>query len=462
MSGEGEVSEASTNLVYVCDQWEIDLGRRELRSRGIPVPLGGRAFEIVTVLVQSAAQLVTKDHMMERVWPGAIVGEGTLHVHISAVRKALGQDRAMLKTVSGRGYRLLGSWTPWQRGGTAPPLYCPLTRTPGAPPAGNFPPLITRLIGRAAAAQSIRDLVSAYRVVTLTGPGGIGKTSLAIKAVRYLLSDFKDGGWLVELASLSDPGLVPSTVAATLGLQLTGEISAESVARAVGRRHLVLVLDNCEHVIDAAANLAETFTRLCPRTTIVATSREVLRIDGEAVYRVPPLDVPAVGQAAPDYIMQYSAIELFVARTKALNAGFIPHAEDLASIAAICRHLDGMPLAIEFAAARAAALSVQGVAAGLRDRFALLTAGRRTALPRQRTLRATLDWSHELLPDTERRLLRRLAVFAGGFTADAAAAVMTDTGLDAATVADCIANLVRKSLIALDPTPGVTRWYLLE
>ena len=161
-------------------------------------------------------------------------------------------------------------------------------------------------------------------MVTLTGPGGIGKTSLAIKAVRYLLPDFEDGGWLVELASLSDPGLVPSTVASTLGLKLAGEISAESVARAVGGRHLLLVLDNCEHVIDAVANLAETFTRLCPRTTIVATSREVLRIDGEFVYRVPPLDVPALGQAAPDYIMQYSAVELFVARTKALNAGFSP------------------------------------------------------------------------------------------------------------------------------------------
>jgi putative tryptophan/tyrosine transport system substrate-binding protein len=171
------VSEASANLVYACDQWEIDLGRRELRSRGIPVPLGGRAFEIVTVLVQSATELVTKDHMMERVWPGAIVGEGTLHVHISAVRKALGPDRAMLKTVSGRGYRLLGSWTPQHREGTAPSVYSSLTRTPGTPPANNFPPLITRLIGRAAAAQFVRDLVSAYRVVTLTGPGGIGKTS---------------------------------------------------------------------------------------------------------------------------------------------------------------------------------------------------------------------------------------------------------------------------------------------
>jgi predicted ATPase/DNA-binding winged helix-turn-helix (wHTH) protein len=456
------MSEASANLVYAYEQWEIDLGRRELRSRGIPVPLGGRAFEIVTVLVQSASELVTKDHLMERVWPGVTVGEGTIHVHISAVRKALGPDRGLLKTASGRGYRLLGNWTPQQREGTAPPVYSSLTRTSGAPPANNFPPVIKRLIGRAAACQFVRDLVSAYRVVTLTGPGGIGKTSLAIKAVRYLLPDFEDGGWLVELASLSDPGLVPSTVAATLELKLAGEISAESVARAVGGRHLLLVLDNCEHVIDAAANLAETFTRLCPHTTIVATSREVLRIDGESVYRVPPLEVPAPGQAAPDYIMQYSAVELFVARTKALNAGFSPHAEDLASIATICRRLDGIPLAIEFAAARAAVLSVQGVAAGLRDRFALLTAGRRTALPRHRTLRATLDWSHELLPDGERQLLRRLAVFPVGFTIDAATAITTDTGFDASAVLDGIANLVAKSWVALDKSGGNARWALLE
>ena len=456
------MSEASANLVYVCDQWEIDLGRHELRSRGIPVPLGGRAFEVVTVLVQSASEFVTKEHLMDRVWPGATVGEGTIHVHISAVRKALGADRGLLKTASGRGYRLLGDWTPQQREAAAPPVYSSPVRNAGAPPPNNFPPLISRLVGRAAAAQFVRDLVSAYRVVTLTGPGGIGKTSLAIKAVRYLLASFEDGGWIVELASLSDPGLVPSAVASTLGLKIAGEMSAESVARAVGGKHLLLVLDNCEHVIDAAANLAETLTRLCPRTTIVATSREVLRIDGESVYRVPPLDVPALGQAAPDTVMQYSAVELFVARTKALNAAFTPTAEDLASIAAICRRLDGIPLAIEFAAARAAAISIEGVAAGLRDRFALLAAGRRTALPRQRTLRATLDWSYELLPDSERRLLRRLAVFAGGFTVDAAAAVMTDTGSDASAVLDGIANLVAKSWVTLDKSGGGARWALLE
>jgi predicted ATPase/DNA-binding winged helix-turn-helix (wHTH) protein len=456
------VPELSANLVYACRGWEIDLGRRELRSRGIPVPLGSRAFEIVTVLVQSASGFVTKDHLMERVWPGAIVGEGTIHVHISAVRKALGPDRSLLKTASGRGYRLLGSWTPQQREGLAAPVELPLTRTVEGPPQNNFPPLISRLVGRAVAAQFVRDLVSAYRVVTLTGPGGIGKTSLAIKAVRYLIPDFEEGGWVVELASLSDPSLVPSAIATTLGLKLGGEISAESVARAVGGRHLLLVLDNCEHVIDTVANLAETFTRLCPRTTIVATSREVLRIDGETVYRVPPLEVPTTGQVAPDQIMKYSAVELFIARTKALNVGFSPSAEDLASIGLICRRLDGIPLAIEFAAARAAVISVQGVAAGLRDRFALLTAGRRTALSRHRTLRATLDWSHELLPDAEQRLLRRLAVFPAGFSVDAAAAVMTDVGFAASAVLDGIANLVAKSWVGLDKLGDAPRWNLLE
>ncbi len=319
-----------------------------------------------------------------------------------------------------------------------------------------------RLIGRAAAMRQVRDLISAYRVVTLTGPGGIGKTSLAIEAARPLISGFSDGGWFVELASLSNPDLVPSTVASALGLKLSGEVSAESVARAVGTKHLLLVLDNCEHVIDAAANLAERFVRSCPRIAILVTSREVPRIDGEAVYRVPPLDVPVPGQETADHVLGHSAVELFVSRMNALDAGISPRADDLASVAAICRRLDGIPLAIEFAAASAAALGIAHVAAGLRDRFALLTGGRRTALRRHRTLRATLDWSHELLPEQEQRLFRRLAVFQGGFTIDAAAAVITDTRLGGAAVMDGIAALVMKSLVALDTTQGAARWYLLE
>jgi predicted ATPase len=396
---------------------------------------------------------------MQRVWPGTTVGETTLHVHISAVRKALGQDRHLVKTAQGRGYRLLGAWA--ARDSKEPPAL-QHRRISAALPPTNFSPLVMRLIGRSEAVQRVRDLISAYRVVTLTGPGGIGKTVLATKAVHGLMADF-DSAWFVELASLSDPDLVPTAVATVLGLKLSGEkISAEAVARTVGDTNLLLVFDNCEHVIDAAANFVETFVRMCPRATILATSREILRTHGEYVYRVPSLQVPPPDEEEPDQILNHSAVELFIAKTKASDSDFSVQAAMLPVIGAICRRLDGIPLAIEFAAAGAMTSGVQQVAAGLRDRFALLTRGRRTALPRHKTLRATLDWSYELLPEVERQLLRRLAVFLGGFTVDAAIAVTNDTGLDAPAVIGGIANLVAKSLVVLDNSDTGTRWSLLE
>ena len=446
--------------VFVSGECEIDLARRELRVLGSPVPVGARAFEIVEVLAQSAGELVTKDELMNRVWPGAFVNDNALQVHISAVRKALGPLRTVLKTESGRGYRLLGSWTTRDQGPArvAPQQLRVFEATPGT----NIPAVAAGLVGRSTAIQRLRDFVSAYRVVTLTGPGGIGKTALALEVASGLLGEFEGAVRLVELASLSDPDLVPTAVASVLGLKLGGEeISAQAVARAVGETNLLLILDNCEHVINAAATLVETFVRRCPRTTIVATSRETLRIDGEYVYRVPPLEVPTGDEKEPDQILGHSAVELFIARAKALDSDFSPHSETLLSVAAICRHLDGIPLAIEFAAARAAILGVQPVAAGLHDRFAVLVAGRRTALPRHRTLRATLDWSYELLPEAERLLLRRLAIFAGGFTLEAAAAVIEDSE-NLPSIADGISNLITKSLVMLDHSSSVGRWRLLE
>jgi predicted ATPase len=410
------------------------------------------------VLAESAGKLVTKDELMDRIWPGAIIMENTLHVHTAAVRKALGPHRHLLKTESGRGYRLLGEWSVQRQGAAMPPAGLQRIYVPGETPGSNLPLTVTRLVGRSAAVRRVQDLVSAYRVVTLTGPGGIGKTSLAIKVGRRILGEFADGGWLVELGPLSDPALVPSTVAAVLKLKLTGEISAEAVGRAIGDQNLLLVLDNCEHVVDAVATMAEMFVRLCPRVTILTTSRETLQIEGEHVWRVPPLDVPAEGISESSHILTHSAVELFVARLKVLDADASSHAHDPRAIAAICRHLDGIPLAIEFAAARAVSLGIESVAAGLQDRFALLTSGRRTAVPRHRTLRAMLDWSYELLTESERVLLCRLAVFSGGFTLDAAAAVMPDPS----GVLDGIASLVVKSLVSLDHRATSTRWYLLE
>ncbi len=450
-------------LVYASGECEIDLARRELRVLGSPVPVGGRAFEIIEVLAQSAGELVTKDELMNSVWPGAVVMEATLHVHAAAVRKALGPYRGLLKTESRRGYRLLGEWTVRRHDAAKPPVGRQQIRITPEPPATNFPATGTRLIGRSAAVQRLQDLVSAYRVVTLTGPGGIGKTTLALQVARRVLSEFRDGGWLVELASLSDPQLVPSAVAGVLGLRLESNvISAEAVARAVAGRSLLLVLDNCEHVIDPAATLAETFVRLCPRTIVLATSRELLRIEGEYAYRVLPLEAPTIEQVDASQILGHSAPELFISRAKELGSDFSSHTDSLTMIAEICRHLDGIPLAIEFAAARAATLGIERVAAGLRDRFTLLTNGRRTALPRHRTLRATLDWSYQLLSDTERLLLRRLAVFSGSFSLDAINAVTNRGEASEAEIADLVANLVAKSLVTLDFARDAGYFRLLE
>ena len=453
----------SVRPVYASGECEIDLARRELRVLGSPIPVGGRAFEIIEVLAQSAGELVTKDELMNRVWPGAVVMENTLQVHAAAVRKALGPYRGLLKTESRRGYRLLGTWIVRHHDAARLPVGLRPFGIAAKGPATNFPATVTRLIGRSAAVQRLQDLVSAYRVVTLTGPGGIGKTTLALKVASHVLGEFTDGGWLVDLASLSDPDLVPSAVAGVLGLRLGSKtISPEVVARGIARKRLLLVLDNCEHVIEAAATLAEAFVHRCPGATILATSREVLRVEGEYAYRVPPLEVPTMEQVDEDQIRSHSGPELFLARAQELGSDFSSHVQGLHTIAAICRHLDGIPLAIELAAARAATLGVEQVAAALRDRFAVLTSGRRTALPRHRTLRATLDWSYDLLTGAERLLLQRLAVFSGGFSLEGANAVASRSGASEAEITDGVANLVAKSMVTSDISGCAAFFRLLE
>jgi predicted ATPase/DNA-binding winged helix-turn-helix (wHTH) protein len=449
--------------VYESGEWEVDLTRRELRAHGVLVPIGGRAFEILEVLVQSAGELVTKRDLMDRVWPGAIVEDNTLQFHISAIRKALGPDRGMLKTASGRGYRLVGGWV-LRRENTSSVDAIDLepVRSTAEPFQTNVPAAGFELVGRSIAVQHLHDLLSAYRVVTLTGPGGIGKTRLAFEVARGLFPNFQGDVRLVELISVSNPVLVPSAVTAALGLELGGdEISAESVARAVGSKRLLLVLDNCEHVIDAAAKLAETIVSMCSRTTILATSREILKIQGEYVYRVAPLDVPLANEE-PGNILAHSAVQLFVATTRALHSEFSPDRESLPAIAAICRRLDGIPLAIDLAATRVATLGLQQVAAGLDDRLGMLTAGRRTALPRHQTLRATLDWSYELLTELERVIMRRLSIFAGDFTAEAARLVAAGSEITALEVISSLANLVTKSLVTFEGGSAIGHYRLHE
>jgi predicted ATPase/DNA-binding winged helix-turn-helix (wHTH) protein len=436
-----------TRPVYASGACEIDAARRELRVHGAPVPLGARALEIIELLAQSAGELVTKDELMNRIWPGAIVTENTLQVHTVAVRKALGPYRSLLKTESRRGYRLLGEWTVRQHRASRPPIGLQRSEAAERVAATNIPAPVMRLLGRAASVQRLQDLLSAYRAVTLTGPGGIGKTTLALKVARKRLGDFPDGVWLVELASLSDPVQVPSVLAGVLKLGLRADaVAAEAVARAIGENQVLLVLDNCEHLVGAVATLAETILALCPHAAILSTSREILRIQGEHVYRVPPLDVPTPAHVDAEQILQHSASALFIARAREAGADLVATANHAAMIGAICRHLDGIPLAIEFAAALAPTLGIEQVAVGLRDRFGLLTSGRRNALPRHRTLRATLDWSHQLLTEAEQTLLHRLAIFVGPFSLQAAVAV-ADPDTPETDIAHGIANLVGKSLV---------------
>jgi predicted ATPase/DNA-binding winged helix-turn-helix (wHTH) protein len=458
------MSQRRSHVVYEAGRWQVHLGRRELLTCGVPVPIGARAFDVMEVLVRSANELVTKDALMDRIWPGATVGENTLHVHISAIRKALGRDRAMLKTTSGRGYRLLGDWAVRQDGKAEEPmdLFEPV-RGPTRIFRTNLPGSALDLIGRTIALRQIQDILSSNRVVTLTGPGGIGKTALALQVANRVRPTFEGDIWLIELASLSAPDLVQTTSAGVLDLDLSGdEITAEAVARAIGDRPVLLVFDNCEHVIDATARLVETILRLCGRASVLATSQEPLRIAGEHVYRVLPLEVPRHGWGEPDDILEQSAVQLFVARLQALDLTFVASRKNIHLIAAICHHLDGIPLAIEFAAARAATLGVQYVASHLQNRFGLLTSGRRAALPKHQTLRAALDWSYELLSDAEQSLLGRLAIFDADFTLEAVTTVISGAGYPEATVLEGIANLVVKSFVIMNRSPSGDRWALPE
>jgi predicted ATPase/DNA-binding winged helix-turn-helix (wHTH) protein len=451
------VTEQSQSLVYAYGGWEIDLSRRELRLRGTQVAVGSRAFEIIETLVRADGGLVNKYDLIGKVWPGLTVEENTLQFHVSAVRKALGADRNLLKTVSGRGYRLTGKWAPVLETTSQSPIGTALS---GEKHRTNLPLASAPLVGRKAALHELSKALQLHRTVTLTGPGGIGKSALAIEMGRLVFPTFSGDCMLIELASLTSASLLPSAATHALGLRLGGdEISFEAVAHAIGPKKLLLILDNCEHLIDAAARFAHTLVCMCPNASILATSREALRIEGEYVYGVPPLEVPPPDFEEVSKAEEYGAVQLFLARMGAVNLGLTTKRDDVTLIVDICRSLDGIPLAIEFAAARAAALGLEEVAARLDDRFRLLTSGRRNALARHQTLRATLDWSYELLTEHERRLLRRLGVFVAGFTLDAAIFIMKDTDLADSEVVEQLANLVAKSLVAVE---GSARWRLLE
>src|SRR2546425_1347957 len=424
--------------------------RRELIADGKPVTLGGRAFDTLLALIDAGGSVIDKDLLMRRVWPDRIVEENNLQSRSSARRKECADYGDMIRSVAGSGSQFTAEIRP-------------SAASPPSAPRANLPEPVSELIGRDASLREVVELVTRQRLVTLTGAGGIGKTRLSLEVARQLLPTLPDGVGLAELGPLTDPQLIPITVGAALGLTpVSGTVSVESVAAALSGKHVLVLLDNCEHLIEAAARMAEALLRASHIVCVIATSREPLRAAAEYVYRVPPLDVPDENNLDADDVLRHGAVRLFVARAHAAEPRYVPDRRLASTTAAICRRLDGMPLAIELAAARIAAFGVEGVASRLADRFRLLTGGSRTALPRQQTLRATLDWSHELLSEPERVVLRRLTVFAGSFTLDAAAAIAASREIAGADIDECVANLVAKSLVSADVGGGVTSYRLLE
>jgi predicted ATPase/DNA-binding winged helix-turn-helix (wHTH) protein len=442
---------------------------RRLLADGKPANLRPRAFDLLLALVEAAGSVVLRDVLIERVWQDRTVTENNLQVQIAALRNALGPDRDLIRTVAGRGYQFTGRIEASRLAAAAEPSM-PSVNTPAAPresPQTNVPEAVSELIGRKAELDGILALARAHRLVTLIGAGGIGKTRLALETARHLQPEFADGVWIVEMSTVCDPAQVPHAVAIAMGLPPSAAVDVEQVALSIDARETLIILDTCEHVIAAAAEMAEALLRRSSGVRVIATSREPLGAYDEWVYRIGPLGMPPADETA---LVGSDAVSLFVARAQAINVDFSAEQPVMAAIATICRKLEGIPLAIELAATRAATLGVHALASRLDDHLKLLTCGRRTALPRHQTLRATLDWSYQLLSAVESTVLGRLALCSGEFDLGEAHEIAAEAGLTPAQAIEALVNLVAKSLVSAKTVdgktsyrlPGITRAYALE
>ena len=423
-----------------------------------PVPIGARALDILVTLVERPGDVVSKNELIRRAWPSVFVEEGNLRTQVAIVRKALRDgeaDARYIVTVPGRGYRFV---SPVSR---APEGEVASASARSSPPASHVPLRLTRVIGREENISEIAGRLSQRRFTTIVGPGGIGKTTVALAVAEQQTSFYEDGVCLIDLSSLIDPSTLPGTLAAKLGVSIASRDMMPRLAAHLRDKHLLLVLDSCEKFVEAAAILAEGLLKETLALHILATSREPLRAEGETIYRLSPLTTPtSAGRLSAEEALSFSAVELFVERASSVDT-FALIDDDAPIVADICRQLDGIALAIELAAVRVSTLGVKGIAAYLKDRLRLLTRGRRTALPRHQTLEATLDWSYEMLSPPQRTMLRRLAIFAGRFALGGARAIAADNDQQAEDVLDVVDELVSKSLVSADVGGGAERAYRL-
>ena len=435
---------------------------RQLLVDGEPAKLGARAFDLLITLAERRDRVVSKNELLDVVWPGLVVEENNLQVHISALRKLLGPSA--IATVPGRGYRFTAPLEGAANDARPATTTLPKAASAAAPLPGNLPAPSEPLYGRDQPLAALGQLLAEHRLVTIAGAGGIGKSRLALSAAweaQQARAGCPDGAWLVELAPVSDSGLVASSIACALGVSLDAPAGPEQLATRIGDRRLLLLLDNCEHLVAGAAEVAAMLLRACPAVRLLATSQEPLKLAEEHLLRLGPLEVPAAGDSPSAPGAGDAALELFAARARAANPCFTLDADNRAAVADICRRLDGIPLAIELAAARWSLLGIDGLRQRLNDRFRLLTAGNRGAPRRQQTLLAAIEWSHALLSADEQLVLRRLGIFHGGFGLDAAQQVAADALHDDWAVLDHLGALVDKSLVIVDAGEP-PRYRLLE
>ena len=428
---------------------EIRPAERQLLVDGRPAAVGARAFDVLLALIDRRDRVVTKDELFDIVWPGLVVEENNLHVQVSTLRKILGAQS--VTTIPGRGFRF-----------TLPIDFADTGASALAPRKNNLPAQLNSFIGREREIAEVEELLGGARLVTLTSVGGTGKTRLSLQVASRLADDYPGGVWFVELAPIADESRVPQALASVLEVkEEAGRPVAEALVKYVRDRRMLIILDNCEHLVQACAELAKQLLQAGEQVKILASSREPLHVAGEMVYQVPALALPNWHpKVALDALTQCDAVRLFVDRTIAVQPGFQVDAQNASAVAEICRRLDGIPLAIELAAARMHAFSAETIAARLGDCFRVLTGGDKTVLPRQQTLRASIDWSYDLLAIPERVALRRLAVFAGGWSLEAAEAVCAGGDVEEGAVLDLLAHLVDKSLVSLDARGE--RYRLLE
>ena len=423
-----------------------------------PMRLGGRAMALLCALVERAGDVLSRDELVAKVWPATVVEETSLRVQVAALRKVLGEGQRgerYIVNVVGRGYSFVAPVT-WRH------AMRPATSLDEPRARHNLPTRLTRAIGRDEVIDALGVQIMRRRLVSIVGPGGIGKTTVALAVAEAALGSFEHGIFFVDLSPLTEPQAMLSALLAMLTISAPSEDAHPALQDFLRERQTLLVFDNCEHLIDGVARLADDLLRTCARLHVLTTSREPLNVESEWVHRQaalatpPPLDVLTVAQA-----YDYSAVRLFVERATASSDSFVLTDANLSAVRQVCCRLDGMPLAIELAAGRMQSLGAQGLADRLDSVFNLLTRGRRTSEPRHRALRAMLDWSYELLGDDERKVLRRLAIFRAAFTLDAASQVAADDRLDGPAVVEHLLSLVDKSLVTVDTQTDIAHYRLL-